>query len=114
LARQIRHHYYGVDSAIFFAQQTITLSSQVNFTEGLAESEFLLCRILIDKSDLAGAKRIVGMTTGEQRIRLLIVIGEHYVLLPAPVNKDNSQIAFLALMEALALARTRAVELLAL
>jgi two-component sensor histidine kinase len=102
---QTRHHYYGVDSAVFFAQQAMTLSSQINLTEGLTESEFLLCRILIDKSDLAGAKRIVGMTTGEQRIRLLIVIGEHYVLLPAPVDKDNAQIAYSVLMEALALAQ---------
>jgi len=101
---QSRHHYYGIDSAVFFAQQAMTLSSQINFTEGLTESEFLLCRILINKSNLAGAKRIVGMTTGEQRIRLLIVIGEHYVLLPAPVDKDNSQIAYSVLMEALALA----------
>jgi two-component sensor histidine kinase len=101
---QTRHHYYGVDSAVFFAQQAMTLSSQINFTEGLTESEFLLCRISIDKSDLAGARRIVGMTAGEERIRLLIVIGEHYVLLPAPVGKDNSQIAYSVLMEALSLA----------
>ena len=102
---QTRHHYYGVDSAVFFAQQAMSLSSRINFTEGLTESEFLLCRILIDKSDLAGARRIVAMTTGEQCIRLLIVIGEHYVLLPAPLSKDNSQIAYSVLMEALALAQ---------
>src|SRR5882762_1223808 len=30
---QTRHHYYGVDSAVFFAQQAMTLSSQINFTE---------------------------------------------------------------------------------
>ena len=101
---QTRHQYYGVDSAVFFAQQAMTLSSRINFTEGLTESEFLLCRISIDKSDLAAAKRIVEMTTGEERIRLLIVIGEHYVLLPAPVGKDNSAIAYPVLMEALSLA----------
>ena len=80
------------------------LSSRINFTEGLTESEFILCRISIDKSDLAAAKRIVEMTTGEERIRLLIVVGEHYVLLPAPVGKDSSKIAFSVLTEALSLA----------
>src|ERR1700754_787111 len=44
---QTRHHYFGVDSAVFFAQQAMSLSSRINFTEGLTESEFLLCRILI-------------------------------------------------------------------
>src|ERR1700754_2159715 len=47
---QARHHYYGVDSAIFFAQQAKTWSTRINFTEGLTESEFLLCRVLIDRS----------------------------------------------------------------
>ena len=55
-------------------------------TEGLTEAEFVLCRIAIDKSDLAAAKRIAETATGEERVRLLIVIGEHYVLLPAPVK----------------------------
>ena len=45
-----------------------------------------MCRIAIDKSDLAAAKRIAETATGEERVRLLIVIGEHYVLLPAPVK----------------------------
>ena len=99
-----RHHYFGVDSAVFFAQQAMTWSSRINFIEGLTESELLLCRISIDKSDLAGARRIVAMTAGEQRIRLLIVIGEHYIWLPAPLDKDNLQIAYSALMEALSLA----------
>jgi two-component sensor histidine kinase len=101
---KITQHNYEVDSAVLFAQRAMTLSSQINFIEGLTESEFLLCRISIDKSDLAGAERIAGMATGEQRIRLLIVIGEHYVLLAAPIGKDNSQIAFSVLMEALSLA----------
>jgi two-component system, sensor histidine kinase PdtaS len=101
---RIRHHYYWVDSAVFFAQQAMGLSSHISFTEGLTEAEFLLCKIAIEKPDLAAARRIVGMATGEERIRLLMVIGRHYVLLPPPVDGDNSQIAFTVLMEALSLA----------
>ena len=101
---RIRHRYYGADSALFFAQQAMGLSSHINFVEGLIESEFLLCHILISKPDLAAAKQIVEMATGEQRIRLLIVIGDHYLRLPPPVDKVNSQIAFTVLMEALSLA----------
>jgi tetratricopeptide (TPR) repeat protein len=101
---KFRHDYYGVDSAVFFAQQAMTLSSQVKFTEGLNESEFLMCKISINKSDLAGARRIVEMTAGEQRVRLLIVISEHYIYLQPPLGKDNLQIAYSVLKEALALA----------
>jgi two-component system, sensor histidine kinase PdtaS len=97
-------HSYQVDSALFYAEQAMNLSSQINFTEGITESEFLLCRILIDKSDLAGAQRTIGKATGEQRVRLLIVIGEHYVFLPAPVDRNNLQIANSVLSEALSLA----------
>ena len=99
-----RHHYSSVDSAIFFAQQAMALSSRVRFTEGRIESEFILCRIAIDRSDLAAARRVVETTAGEQRIRLLIVIGEHYVLQPPPVDRDSAQMAFPSLMEALSLA----------
>jgi two-component system, sensor histidine kinase PdtaS len=102
---KIRHQYYGVDSAVFFAQQAMMLSTRIGFTEGLTESEFVLCRISADNSDLEGAKRIVGMTTGEQRIRLLIVIGEHYVVyLPSPVSLDSLHIAYPIVEEALSLA----------
>ena len=101
---KIRHHYFDVDSAVFYAQQAMALSSQDNFTEGLTESEFLLCKIRIDRSDLAAARRIVDVTNGEERVRLLLVIGEHYVLLPAPVDKDSALIAYTVLMEALGLA----------
>ena len=97
-------HHNEADSAVFFAQQAMTLSAQINFTEGLTESEFLLCRIFIDRADMAAAKRIVAPTTGEERVRLLLVIGEHYVLLPAPLDKDNAQMAYTVLMEALSLA----------
>ena len=101
---RIRHRYYGLDSTIFFAQQAMGLSSHINFVEGLIESELLLCQIEISKPDLAAAKQIVEMAAGEQRIRLLIVIGNHYITLPPPVDRDNSQIAFTYLMEALSLA----------
>ena len=97
-------HHYEADSAVFFAQQAMTVSSQINFTEGLTEAEFILCRIFIDRADIAAAKRIVAPTTGEQRVRLLVVIGEHYVLLPAPLDKDNAEIAYNVLMEALSIA----------
>ena len=101
---RMRHNFHWVDSAVFFAQQAMGVSARINFIEGLTESELVLCKIAINKPDLATARQIVEMTAGEERIRLLMVIGEHYVLQPPPVEKDNSQIAFTVLMEALSLA----------
>src|SRR5471030_1758064 len=40
-------HYNTVDSAVFFAQQTMNLSSKIKFTTGIAESELVLCRRLL-------------------------------------------------------------------
>lgn len=98
-------HHKTVDSALFFAQQAMDLSSQIHFTEGVTESEFLMCKRLLYQSDVAGARRIVGMATGEQRIRLLIVIGEYYVIFQhSSVNNDKLHMAYPALEEALSLA----------
>jgi two-component system, sensor histidine kinase PdtaS len=100
-----KKHQIGVDSAQFYAELAMNLSSQINYAKGLTESEFLLCHMLIDKSDLAGAMRIVAMATGEERVRLLIVISEHYIIyLPSPVNLDKLHIAYPVLNEALSLA----------
>ncbi|WP_426670474.1 tetratricopeptide repeat-containing sensor histidine kinase [Mucilaginibacter sp. McL0603] len=97
-------YHYAADSALFFAQQALNLSSKIKFTKGITESEFLLCRTLIDKSDMTGARRIVEMSSGEQKVRLLIVIGEHYVIFqPSPIGTDNLRIAYPVLKEALSL-----------
>jgi two-component sensor histidine kinase len=100
-------HGSAIDSAILLARQAMDLSSRINYTEGITESEFILCRTMIDRSDLAGAMRIVGLTSGEQRVRLLIVIGEHYVIyLPSPVSKDKLYTAYPVLNEALSRAES--------
>ena len=94
-----------VDSAEFFAKQAMFLSLRINFAGGITDSEFVLFKRLIDKSDLAGAKRLVEKSTGEQRVRLLLAIAEHYVIYqPSPVSKDKLRIAYPALTEALSLA----------
>jgi len=89
---------------LFFAQQAMNLSSGIKFTEGITESELVLCRRLLYQSDVAAAKRIIGMSTGEQRVRLLIILGQYYVLfLHSSVSKDNLHLAYPAIMEALTL-----------
>jgi two-component sensor histidine kinase len=99
-------HRKNVDSLEFFARQAMTLSRRINFVQGITESEFVLCKEMIDRSDLSGARRIVAMSTGEQRIRLLLVIAEHYVIYqPSPVSTDQLHVAFPVLTEALSLAK---------
>ena len=98
-------HHNTVDSALFFAQQAMNLSSGIKFTEGITESELVLCRRLLYQSDVAAAKRIIEMSTGEQRVRLLIILGQYYVLyLRTSDNKENVHLAYPAIMEALTLA----------
>ena len=98
-------HQYTVDSAQFYAELAMNLSSQINYTKGLTESQFLLCHMFIGRSDLVAAMRIVDMTTGEQRVRLLIDIGEHYVIFqPSPVSLDKLHIAYPFLNQALSIA----------
>jgi two-component sensor histidine kinase len=88
-----------VDSVLFYARQALTLSNRLHAEYGHNESTFLICKALMDKADVGGAREILKMTNGEQNVRLLIVMGEHFVYLPGQ-KKENLDLAYTFLAQA--------------
>lgn len=80
------------DSCVFFARKALKLSSSLHFTEGQNEANFLICKALIENNDLRAVNEILRQVTGEQHVRLLLVIGEHYSFLSTgqPANLNNA------------------------
>ncbi len=96
-----------LDSALYFARQALALSRQSNYLEGFTESAFLVCRLSMEKGDSAAAMAMLAQTTGEERIRLLLVISEHYIFAETPNSGAIIDKALPYLKEALALAEKK-------
>jgi len=69
----------NLDTMLQFSRMSLLLSSNLRFREGIAESIFLQCKALTEKDDLPPATRLLPLVYGEQRIRLLLVLAEHFV-----------------------------------
>ena len=69
----------SADSSILFASAAETLSNSLRFTEGRIGATFIQCKSLLQKRDLAGAKKILQKVYGEQYIRILLVLAEYYI-----------------------------------
>jgi two-component sensor histidine kinase len=96
-----------LDSALYFAKQALALSRQSNYQEGFTESAFLVCKLSMEKGDSAAAIAMLDQTTGEERIRLLLVISEHYIFTETPNSEAIIDKALPYLKEALALAERK-------
>ena len=99
-----------LDSALDFAKQALVLSRQSNYLEGFTESAFLVCKLSMEKGDSAAAMAMLDQTTGEERIRLLLVISEYYIFTETPNSEAIIDKALPYLKEALALAERKSSE----
>ncbi|WPU99125.1 sensor histidine kinase [Mucilaginibacter sp. cycad4] len=77
-----------LDSSLFYSRNAFMLCSALQFTEGRNESSFLICKASMDKEDLDAAKKILEQVNGEQHIRLLLVVAEHYSFLPGQQTEN--------------------------
>lgn len=75
--RTSRNH--SVDSCFQVAKQAYDLSTRLHFTEGSNEALFLLCKVYTARKDVASARNLLPKTYGEERVRLLLSMGEYFV-----------------------------------
>lgn len=97
--------YDDLDSCRHFAQQAKTLGTRLRFEEGSEEATFLLCKTYIEKDQLENAKNLIKDVKTELQIRMLLVIGEHYLYIPGKVKANLDQ-SHIFLTEALRLAKS--------
>jgi two-component sensor histidine kinase len=93
-----------LDSALYFARQALVQSRQCKYLAGFTESAFLVCKLSMEMGDSTAAMAILAQTTGQERIRLLLVISEHYIFSETPTSEAIIDRALPFLKEALALA----------
>ncbi|GGA96270.1 tetratricopeptide repeat-containing sensor histidine kinase [Mucilaginibacter rubeus] len=70
---------HGQDSCFIYARQAYDLSRKLNFTTGNNEASFLLCKVYTKKENINSALGLARQAYGEQRVRLLLTIAEHFV-----------------------------------
>jgi two-component sensor histidine kinase len=69
-----------LDSSRIAAGLAQNLSARLHFTQGSNEANFMLCRIAVEKGDVNTALAIASKVYGEERVRLLLTVGEHFVI----------------------------------
>ncbi|GLU55224.1 hypothetical protein Dfri01_46850 [Dyadobacter frigoris] len=89
----------NLDTALVYAKDAAKLSRILKFKSGYDQAVFLLCKTYIDIPDVINADNILKSTFGEQKVRLLLVIGEHYMYQPGE-KPENLNKAFLYLKSA--------------
>lgn len=68
-----------LDSSYIVALAAQNLSAKLHFVNGSNEANFMLARIAVEKENVPAAMLIANHAYGEQRARLLLIIGEHLV-----------------------------------
>lgn len=94
---RLAHYYWHrrkktemeLDSCHFFARAAEQISKEINYREGHNQASFILCKIFLENNDFDQAKTLVSGAWGEQKVRLLLIIGEQYVF-----NYDPSSVEY--------------------
>jgi two-component sensor histidine kinase len=67
------------DSSIYYAQMAYDISPSANMSVSRKEALFLICKAMAEKNNVAGADNLIASVSGEERARLMLVMGEHFV-----------------------------------
>ncbi len=79
---------HSYDSILYFAHEARLLSKSLNYELGYNEGCFLECKMLAKKGAVKKAEEFIPLVAKPQQIRLLLVLGEHYLFLPGAQKED--------------------------
>ena len=81
-----------LDSCLNFAHEAMALSQKLHYTYGFTESALVLCKVYLYREDFNSTNQVLQLTSGEERVRLLILMAEHYIFMDvSPDNKNVNQ-----------------------
>ncbi|MDX1941560.1 MAG: histidine kinase dimerization/phosphoacceptor domain -containing protein [Saprospiraceae bacterium] len=87
-----------LDSAMLFAKQAQTLSqSLLQYKIGIYEGAFLIGNIFLERQNVGAAIAMIPKTQDTSRVKLLNIIGAHYVFKPEEVVADLDSAALFLL-----------------
>ena len=78
-----------LDSCLNFARESMALSQQLHYTYGFTESALVLCKVYLHREDINSATYVLQLTSGEERVRLLLLMAEHYIFMDASPDDKN-------------------------
>jgi two-component sensor histidine kinase len=75
------HIFYShdIDSAIGYAQKARLISTKIGYKSGVDDAIFYLCKLYAHEKQIRAATALLDQVQPEQRVRLLITIGEHFL-----------------------------------
>ena len=79
------------DSALYFGREGLLLSKELAYTPGVLEASFIICKRALQNSDIKDAQEILKTVYGEEKVRLLIIMAEHYTFLPGQLRENLDQ-----------------------
>ena len=81
-----------LDSALVMARQAKVLSEKLEFKSGIETAIFYIADSYSQKRDHQSARAVMTNTSGPLRVRILIMLGEHYLFRPGelPPNLDTA------------------------
>ncbi|WP_121812182.1 tetratricopeptide repeat-containing sensor histidine kinase [Mucilaginibacter kameinonensis] len=80
-----------IDSVALYAGQALELSKALNFIEGGNEAKFMQCKALLERDQFKDALKVASSAYGEEKARLLLLIGERGVFNFPPDSKEFIQ-----------------------
>lgn len=100
LMKLCSYYYYrrsqkfnDLDSVLIYAKKAKEISESLKYKDGVNEANFLFCKTYAAQNNVDKALPYLSVTAKDQQIRLLIVMGEHYLYLPGE-TKSNLAKAF--------------------
>src|SRR5258707_1746292 len=82
------HIFYNhdIDTAIGYAQKARILSVKISYQSGADDASFYLCKLYAHEKQVRSATALLDQAQPDQRVRLLIVIGDHFLY-----NREQSK-----------------------
>jgi two-component sensor histidine kinase len=82
------HMFYShnIDSAIGYAQKARMLSMKIKYQSGADDAIFYLCKLYAHEKGARAATPLLDQVQPDQRVRLLLTIGEHFLY-----NREQSK-----------------------
>ncbi|WP_343697033.1 sensor histidine kinase [Flavobacterium sp.] len=77
-----------VDSSVVVACKAYKLPVSLAYDEGLNDGSYLIGKDLIEKEDINSVKKLLAKTKGEDRIKLVLQLGNFYLFKPGTKPED--------------------------
>lgn len=84
------------DSSIYYAAKAREACTSKDLISLRMEAIFMICKALAEKNDISGAENLIASVYGEERVRLLLVVAEHFIFsIDKSDNKEEKGLPYL-------------------